>query len=315
MKLKYLCGYILAMLFVLGLNSCKKDTATVKSDITSPEQAAQYAANMQTILTNIGNFYQVNYSTTFRTGTTFKPFYQQKVGAATYLGFDNYNRLPKSFPSNVNDVSGDALQEAGRSLNNNWTATKLAAIPDQRIGFTKGTRIQIKKGLIGNITAINYSLTKQTNAIERADFEDYNFTENRPTYRYKFKDMQYNQAIKIGVLHNWAFKLPKIFLEIKNLLNLNASTQYVHRTGQDFSNGINADNGSFNQLYKGIYSTQVTAKQDIKNDISYIDWMVGYNYSYRNQPDYRIYAQDVDTATGKKSLRIQTGSATPEIRV
>ncbi len=60
MKLKSLCGYILAMLFVLGLNSCKKDTATVKSDITSPEQAAQYAANMQTILTNIGNFYQVN---------------------------------------------------------------------------------------------------------------------------------------------------------------------------------------------------------------------------------------------------------------
>ncbi|HNE49514.1 MAG TPA: TonB-dependent receptor [Chitinophagales bacterium] len=282
----------------------------------SADVPGDFAGGMVKIYTKSlpdSNFYQVNYSTTFRTGTTFKPFYRQKVGAATYVGFDNYNRLPKSFPSNVNDVSGDALQEAGRSLNNNWTATKLAAIPDQRIGFTKGTRIQIKKGLIGNITAINYSLTKQTNAIERADFEDYNFTENRPTYRYKFKDMQYNQAIKIGVLHNWAFKLPKIFLEFKNLLNLNASTQYVHRTGQDFSNGINADNGSFNQLYKGIYSTQVTAKQDIKNDISYIDWMVGYNYSYRNQPDYRIYAQDVDTATGKKSLRIQTGSATPEI--
>lgn len=259
------------------------------------------------------NFYQVSYATTIRTGTTFKPFYQQKTGAASYIGFDNFNRLPKSFPSNLNEVEGDALQAAGRSLNNDWTANKRASFPDQRIGFTKGTRIQIKKGIIGNITAINYSLSKQTNAIERADFEDYNFTENKPTYRYKYMDMQYNQAVKIGVLHNWAFKLPKIFLEFKNLLNVNASSQFVHRTGQDFSNGINADNGAFNQLYKGIYSTQLTAKQDIKKDISYVEWMLGYNYSYRNQPDYRMYLQDVDTATGTTSLRIQTGSATPEV--
>jgi len=259
------------------------------------------------------NFYQVGYSTTIRTGTTFKPFYQQKTGAASYVGIDNYSRLPKAFPKSLTDVEGTALQEAGRSLNNNWTADKTASIPDQRIAFTKGTRIQIKKGIIGNITAINYSLTKQTNEVERADFEDYNFTENKPTYRYKYTDMQYNQAVKIGLLHNWAFKLPKIYLQFQNLLNVNASSQYVHRTGQDFSNGISADNGSFNQLYKGIYSTQITAKQDIKKDISSLDWMVGYNYSYRNQPDYRIFAQDVDTATGKRSLRIQTGSATPEV--
>ena len=50
----------------------------------------------------------------------------------------------------------------------------------------------------------------------------------------------------------------------------------------------------------------------IKENIS-LDWMIGYNYSYRNQPDYRIYVQDVDTATGKTSVRIQTGSTTPEV--
>lgn len=282
----------------------------------SADVPGDFAGGMVKIYTKSlpdSNFYQVGYSTTIRTGTSFKPFYQQKAGAGFYIGMDNYSRLPKSFPSSLTDVDGDALQEAGRSLNNNWTANKVASIPDQRISFTKGTRIDIKKGVIGNITAINYSLTKQTNAVERADFEDYNFTESKPTYRYKYMDMQYNQAVKIGLLHNWSFKLPKIFLQFQNLLNVNSTTQYVHRTGQDFSNGINADNGSFNQLYKGIYSTQITAKHDIKKDISSFDWMVGYNYSYRNQPDYRIYAQDVDTATGKTSVRIQTGSATPEV--
>lgn len=282
----------------------------------SADVPGDFAGGMVKIYTKSlpdSNFYQIGYSTTFRTGTTFKPFYQQKTGAGFYAGIDNYSHLPKSFPSSLTDLDGDALQAAGRSLNNDWTAKKTASIPDQRISFTKGTRLQIKKGVIGNITALNYSLSRQTNAVERADFEDYNFVENKPTYRYKYLDMQYNQAVKIGLLHNWSFNLPKIFLQFQNLLNINSSSQYVHRTGQDYSNGVIADNGSFNQLYKGIYSTQVTAKQDIKKDISYIEWMAGYNYSYRNQPDYRIFAQDVDTATGKTSLRIQTGSATPEV--
>lgn len=282
----------------------------------SADVPGDFAGGMVKIYTKSlpdSNFYQVGYSTTIRTGTTFKPFYQQKTGALSYIGIGKSSSLPNSFPESLTDVDGQALQDAGRSLNNNWTANKTASIPDQRISFTKGTRIKIKKGVIGNITAINYSLTKQTNAIERADFEDYNFKENKPTFRYKYLDIQYNNTVKIGLLHNWAFKLPKLFLQFQNLLNINSSTQYVHRTGQDFSNGINADNGSFNQLYKGIYSTQITAKQDIKKDISYIDWMVGYNYTYRNQPDYRNYVQDLDTATGKTSLRIQTGSATPEV--
>lgn len=282
----------------------------------SSDVPGDFAGGMVKIYTKSlpdSNFYQVGYSTTIRTGTTFKPFYQQKTGASYFIGFDNYSRLPKTFPSSLTNVEGAALEDAGKSLNNNWTANKVASIPDQRISFTKGTRLQIKNGIIGNITAINYSLTKQTNAVERADFEDYNFTENKPTYRYKYMDQQFNQAVKIGLLHNWAFKLPKIYLQFQNLLNINASSQYVHRTGQDYSNGINADNGSFNQLYKGIYSTQLTAKQDIKKDISFVEWMVGYNYSYRNQPDYRNYVQDLDTATGKTTLRIQTGSATPEV--
>lgn len=259
------------------------------------------------------NFYQVGYSTTVRIGTTFKPFYQQNTGAATYIGINHHNGLPKSFPTSLATLDGNALQEAGRSMNNDWTANKLVSIPDQRISFIKGTRIKTKRGIIGNISAINYSLTRQTNNIERADFEDYNFTENKPTYRYNYLDQQYNQNIKIGLLHNWAFNLPKINLQIQNLFNSNASSQYVHRTGQDYSSGINADNGSFNQLYKGIYSLQINAKQKIKENISAVDWMLGYNFSYRNQPDYRIFAQDIDTSTGTTSLRIQTGSATPEV--
>lgn len=282
----------------------------------SADVPGDFAGGMVKIYTKSlpdSNFFQFNYSTTIRTGTTFKPFYLQKTGATSYIGVDAYNHLPKSFPSSLINLDGDALQTAGRSLNNNWTANKMASIPDQRIGFTKGTRIHLKNGVIGNITAINYSLTKQTNIVERADFEDYNYKENHPTYRYRYLDKQYNQAVKIGVLHNWAFKLPKIFLQFQNLLNVNTNTQYVHRTGQDYSNGVNADNGSFNQLYKGIYSTQINAKHNLKENISSLDWMIGYNYSYRNQPDYRIYVQDVDTATGKTSVRIQTGSATPEV--
>ncbi len=285
----------------------------------SADVPGDFAGGMVKIFTKSlpdSNFYQVGYSTTLRTGTISESFYQQKIGALSYLGNDKYNRLPASFPASreqLINLDATSLESVGKSLNNNWQAIKSNPVPDQRISFTKGTRIQIKDGVIGNITAISYSYTRQINKIQRADFEDYDLVKDQPTYRYQYTDDQYNQAVKIGLLHNWAFKLPNTFIEFRNLLNINTATQFIHRTGQDYSNNINADNGAFNQVYRGIYSAQLTSKHDIKKNISSLEWMAGYNYSYRNQPDYRIYVQDKDTATGKTSIRIQTGSATPEV--
>ena len=85
------------------------------------------------------------------------------------------------FPSSLINLDGDALQTAGRSLNNNWTANKWLLSLTNELALQRNKNTP-KNGVIGNITAINYSLTKQTNIVERADFEDYNYKENtQPT--------------------------------------------------------------------------------------------------------------------------------------
>ncbi|HNG14163.1 MAG TPA: hypothetical protein PL173_13840, partial [Saprospiraceae bacterium] len=126
-------------------------------------------------------------------------------------------------------------------------------------------------------------------------------------------DEQYTTSVKIGLLHNWVFKIKNHNIAFNNLLNCNAQNQYVNRHGTDYSSNIEAHNQAFDHLYRGVYAMQFSDKTDLSKIRSELNWMAGYNYTYRNQPDFKKSAADVDTATGKEVLRIPTGSATPEV--
>ena len=259
------------------------------------------------------NYWQIGYTTTFRTGTSFQKFYQQKVGAGNYIGLDTKFRLDKNSPGDLRNIDESTLEKAGESLNNDWTTQNRLAMQDQRISFTKGTRLKKEKVLIGNITAINYSISKTHFDIQRADYEAYDTEHQRSVYKYNFMDEQYTTSVKIGLLHNWVFKIKNHNIAFNNLLNCNAQNQYVNRHGTDYSSNIEAHNQAFDHLYRGVYAMQFSDKTDLSKIRSELNWMAGYNYTYRNQPDFKKSAADVDTATGKEVLRIPTGSATPEV--
>jgi outer membrane receptor for ferrienterochelin and colicin len=85
------------------------------------------------------NFYTFQYVTALRTGTTFNDFYQAKHGGLFNLGFDNYHALPSEFPKNLRVSPAGELISAGKSLNNDWVANQVTAIPDQRFSFQHGS--------------------------------------------------------------------------------------------------------------------------------------------------------------------------------
>lgn len=131
----------------------------------SADVCGEFAGGLVKIFTKSfpdNNFVDVSYGTTIRVGTTFKPFYNQKNGALFYLANDPKNNLPSGFSKDVNALTLQQQVDAGKELNNNWTAQKQASIPDQRIGISFGRRISTDKMLVGMITSINYSISKQT---------------------------------------------------------------------------------------------------------------------------------------------------------
>ncbi len=257
------------------------------------------------------NFLTVDMGGSYREGTTSKDFFEPKHGANYWTGFnDGYSDLPKYFPATKTDIinaGADRLSQIGQMLKNNWTPLQSKALPDLRFSMTGGFKIQKGELKIGNFSAVNYSNSYTNFEMQRNDYEFSQIMKNGEAGEvFNFNDKQYTHAVRLGVLHNWAFRLnEKNTIEFKNLFNQLSNGQFVNRTGFDSGNKWNIR--SFDQVYRGIYSGQLVGKHTLVKDKTNIDWVVGYNNSYRDQPDYKRFRYNLDGTT--PILLVPQGSA------
>ncbi len=251
----------------------------------------------------------LDYSTSYRVGTTFDNIRQPSQGANYWTGFNNgHQNLPAKFPKNLNGVSGAELELAGRSLQNDWTTNSTTAMPDQRIGLTINNKFNIGKIRIGNITSLSYSDSRTVFEINRKDFNENDNGSESVIYNYQ--DSQNNRNIRVGGLFNWAVRINENHsFEFKNLFSQNSTGSYVNRTGRNNESAVTLDNGSFDQVYRGLYTGQLVGKHQFNSKNTAIDWVAGYNYSYRDQPDYRRFRSDLEESTGKKTIFVPSGTA------
>jgi hypothetical protein len=256
----------------------------------------------------------IDYSMQYRSGTTFNDFYHQERSSTYWTGLNTgFYDLPSGFPADLRRTSGDGQINAGRSLKNLWSEQKSIAIPDQRLGITIARKFKIKRIEIGNITALTFSNALTTFNVQRSDFNAFNTTNNVQSPIYLYNDRQYNQNIRTGVLFNWSFKFnDRHKVDFKNLLNQNSVDQFVSREGVNFESGVNVDNGSFDKVYRGIYSGQLMGTHKFMNAKTNVEWVAGYNQSNRDQPDYKRYRTDVDGTNGTKTLFVPVGAAAAE---
>lgn len=235
----------------------------------------------------------LDYSTQVRVGTTFNNFSAQEKNPGHFTGFNTgFYDLPASFPSKVSDAgNGEGLVSTGRSLKNLWTPQRGTAMPDQRLTLTFNRKFKIGSVEVGNISAISYSNTYATYTVERNDYTETSGADQN----FGYSDKQYNQLIRTGFLFNWAFKFnDKNIVEFKNLYNQSSQDQYVDRTGTGVSAG--QKNAGFDKYYRGIYSGQLLGTHNLFNDRATIEWVAGYNNSYRDQPDYKRYLSNLDAS-------------------
>ena len=256
------------------------------------------------------NFLTIDVSNSYRDGTTGQDFYAQPNGSNYWTGFNNgYFDLPKSFPASKFEFpsSGEALAQVGRSLKNNWIANKTTASPDMRFSLSSGLKFNLGNVRVGNITAVNYSSTRTAFSMLRNDFGFSNInTTGKPDNLFNFVDSQYSTGIRLGVLHNWAFRLNDHHtIEIKNLFNQLSNAQYVDRVGSD--QGNQWDIQSFDQVYRGIYTGQLAGKHDFNDNNTKLDWVIGYNSSFRDQPDYKRFKYVIDGSN--RTLYVPFGAA------
>jgi len=255
----------------------------------------------------------IDYGVGYRQNATFKDFSRPSSGSLYFSGFNTgENDLPVNFPANLRTASPGMRNAAGHALANSWSPTTEMANLDQKLNIYGSKRFNINNKLLGNITAISYSNTKTNNDVFRSNYNDYDRINNAPDPIYSYNDRQYNYNVRLGIIHNWAFKLDNNnTFEFKNLYNQLSTSQFTNRTGRNFESNYSPDSYASSMVYRGVYSGQLTGTHKFNDENTKVDWVAGYGKSYRDQPDYKRYRSDIEN-NGQRILYVPTGAAAAE---
>jgi outer membrane receptor for ferrienterochelin and colicin len=114
----------------------------------SAELPGDFAGGMVKIYTQAmpdKNSVSVSYTTSFREGSTFQPFYSTQGSKTDALGFDNgYRTLPNGTPAYLSKNDPNISAET-KAFKNNWGINQGMAIPDQRCDLYFSAHCQKRK--------------------------------------------------------------------------------------------------------------------------------------------------------------------------
>lgn len=273
----------------------------------APELSAEATGGFIKIVTkNIPdeNFFSVEYAGQYNEQTTFKDTYRLDGGKTDYLGYDDGTRaLPSWYPANLNKLTAAQRDQYATQLDGSWVAKKHQALPNQKLSVNFGKRWKLKKNaLLGTITSINYSNTYST----RTDMQNYQYEKldestEEEVFLSKYHVNVYSNEFKVGLLHNWAYQINKNNrIEFKNLLNQVGTDKSSEQWGRN--NYRQGDFQYFSSQYSSrtTYSGQLAGNHNLfKKETSKLDWVTGYSYANRIEPNRQNWSKKLDESTGK----------------
>ncbi len=216
-------------------------------------------------------------------------------GSKDWIGRDDGTRaLPSGFPSaNLRTLSmadpteQNQLIAATHSLPNTWGTRSVNVAPDFRLNVDFARTMRLGKKRFDNITSISYASTNQRLELEQNYYDVFSTTFQKSTPRYRFNDVRFMQTKRLGIVSNFTLELSPLHrLEFRNFYNQQGQNQSTFRTGTEDAQGYDVNNQAFNYFGRNIYSGQLSGKHSFSDAVSF-NWILGYNNTSADQPDYR----------------------------
>lgn len=240
------------------------------------------------------NSIQLNYGLGINTQTQFKDFKYSKSSGTDFLGFDDGMRsLSSAFNSGrIDNTNAEQVSNLTKNgFNNDWSVNTKNPLPDQRLGFVINRKYTGQdNSMWGLIAALNYSNTSKTYTdMENSRYGVYDSDNDKPYFTFKYKDNQYNNDARVGALANLIY-MPndKHRFEFRNIVNQIGKNRYTDREGYQNTSGFYGQRKA-EYIYSSrlAYSGQLAGKHTL-TDKDNLDWVTGFSYSNKNQPDRRI---------------------------
>jgi hypothetical protein len=207
------------------------------------------------------NFLNISLGSGWGSVSTFRDF---KLVQAT--------KFPSLFPSTYKyRISSNGDKRAYTKLFNNPLETKFSSIPNLNGGVSFGYNKNKFSTLYSSTTRNTYIL----NYIDRQDYQ------SSTELAYDYKDVLYTQRFSTSNLLNLTY-LGQNKYSWKTLVNYQKENTYLTRSGDNFDNVQNVLSTASNHINNVVINSQIEGK------VKTLDFNLGYNYIFREQPDYRI---------------------------
>ncbi len=180
--------------------------------------------------------------------------------------------FPSTFPSTYKyRISGNGDKRAYTKLFGNPSTEELQSLPNLNgglsFGYTKGKWNSLFSSTIRNSFTINN--------IDRKDYQ------SSTELAYDYKDVLFTKRFSTNGLLNLTY-LGENRYSWKTLVNYQKDDTYLTRKGDNFDNVQNVLSTASNHINNIVISSQFDGK------LKTLDFNVGYTYTFREQPDYRI---------------------------
>jgi outer membrane receptor protein involved in Fe transport len=261
----------------------------------SPEVPADFAGGMIKVFTKNSpddDFINVGFGVGIRQNTTFQQYNQTRGSKTDWLGFDSSRGLPEGFPTTdelVGSGTGNIIRAtAGQLLDNNYRMDTSNAMPDASFGIAFGKNWYLGRKRLSTITSLSISQGYQYFLAERSR---YFFPEpGRPTEkRDEYFDDTFIKENEFGIMSNWMLRLnADNKIEFRNLFNQSGMNETIYRQGRDFiQRPDGARDYSFRYEARRLYSGQLEGTHLFNNESTKLNWVLGGNYLYHEEPDFR----------------------------
>jgi len=180
--------------------------------------------------------------------------------------------FPSTFPSTYKyRISGNGDKRAYTKLFDNPQTENFTSLPNLNGGLSFGLKRGKWNSLFSSTIRNSYTL----NYIDRQDYQ------SSTELAYDYKDTLFTKRFSANGLLNLTY-LGENRYSWKTLVNYQADDTYLTRNGDNFDNVQNVRSTSSNHLNTIVINSQFDGK------IKTLDFNLGYNYIFREQPDYRV---------------------------
>ena len=246
-----------------------------------------------------GNTFQIAWQSGYNTRASLRSFSLAKGHAADYAGFGAGSRLlPADMPAHLNEVPTADAAEFTRQTNSGWAVKNFTAPPEQKLALTLNRSFRIGKATVGNITNLNYRTGYDFFETANNNYLSYDMKNDRPSYRFRYGDVQYRNTVKLGALFNWSLVNDRNKLELRNFFNQRGTASLSQRQGTDYYSDEEIRRWESIYTSRTTYSGQLSGNHRFAEEAGKADWTAGYAYANYSEPDRKDVKSTLHTQGG-----------------